>query len=192
MKNINISMMRDVSIIVACDNRGGISVNKKIPWYYKEDLTVFKALTAGNVCVMGRNTYQEIAEKRQLVNSLGIQEVSVCKDLVKATPPVLLPGRESYVLSRSPGFIPVGAALSKNLHTVCEGLDLKDKREIFVLGGEKLFIEALSWTNKIYITVINKDYKCDKFFPIQVLEDSFYIKRGRKEGDLYFVEYHRK
>jgi dihydrofolate reductase len=172
------SMMRPLSIIIAVDQRGGFCKNKKIPWHYKEDFKFFKNKTNGGICIMGRNTYQEIAEKTKI--------------LEKSNQEALLPDRESYVLSNTTDFVPVGAKLAKGLHDVCDNLKEHDTREIFVLGGESLFIEALSWTTKIYMTMIDEDYACDHFFPLQVLDTNFIITQGRKVGDLYFVEYHRK
>jgi len=37
--------------------------------------------------------------------------------------------------------------------------------EVFIAGGEKTYKLLQTITDKIYITVIEKDYKCDKFFP---------------------------
>jgi len=190
-QNYNISMMRPLSIVVAVDNKGGFCKDKKIPWNYKEDFGEFKKITNGGICVMGRNTYQEILEKNELRKKKTKREASA-STLIIETNPALLKGRESYVLSRSSDFSPIGAALVKSLHEICEKLNENDNREVFVLGGEKLFIEALSWTTKIYMTMIDKDYDCDQFFPIQILDKWFNIKNGRKSGELYFVEYQRK
>lgn len=191
-RNYNISTMRPLSIIVAVDNRGGFCKDKRIPWNYKEDFGEFKKITDGGVCVMGRNTYQEILDKKKERNKKKEKVENSNSTEITETNPALLINRENYVLSRSTDFIPEGATLVKSLHEVCKKMGINDNREVFVLGGERLFIEALSWTTKIYMTVIDDDYDCDQFFPIKVLDEWFDIKKGRKSGKLYFVEYHRK
>lgn len=188
----NVSMMRPLSIIVAVDNRGGFCKDKKIPWNYKEDFGEFKKITKGGICVMGRNTYQEILDKKNARKKKKESTETSNNTTLVQTNSNLLPGRESYVLSRSTDFAPIGATLAKGIHDVCERIEVNDKREVFVLGGESIFIEALSWTTKIYMTVIDKDYSCDQFFPIGILDQWFMIRSGRKSGELYFVEYQRK
>ncbi len=42
-------------------------------------------------------------------------------------------------------------------------------KQIFVIGGERLYREALPLADMIYITRIDKDYKCDTFFPYHLL-----------------------
>lgn len=53
-----------MKLIVACDLNGGIGYNNKLPWSKIEgDLPRFKALTVGQVVVMGRNTWDSLPKK---------------------------------------------------------------------------------------------------------------------------------
>jgi dihydrofolate reductase len=76
----------DLSIIVAVDHAGGYANGREIPWSHEADWKHFKSVTKGNVCVMGRRTYEDITERRK-----------------KRSPNfrVLLPQRESFVISRT-------------------------------------------------------------------------------------------
>lgn len=38
-------------------------------------------------------------------------------------------------------------------------------QEVIIAGGESIYEELFSLYDKIYITIIEKDYKCDQFFP---------------------------
>lgn len=53
-----------MKLIVACDPKGGIGYNNKLPWSKIEgDLPRFKALTTGKPVVMGRNTWESLPKK---------------------------------------------------------------------------------------------------------------------------------
>ena len=61
--------------------------------------------------------------------------------------------------------------------------------DIFVIGGYRMFIEALSYKPKIHMTVVkDKNYECDVHFPIQTLDD-YKIISGRETEQCYYVEY---
>jgi dihydrofolate reductase len=163
------SYCKPVSIIVAVDEGGGFGKNGKIPWRFPKDSQHFKDVTSGGICIMGKRTYNEIAEKRE--------------------GQTLLPNRDSYVLSRSAGFNPVGAMKGKGLRQVIENIPTDDHRKIFVIGGEKLFVEALSWCNKVYLTVIKREYDCDRHFPVKFLSENYKIDSGEELKNMYFVNY---
>ena len=63
-----------MQLIVAVSKNNAIGLNNQIPWHVPKDFIWFKALTAGRVIAMGKNTF----------NSVG-----------------LLPGRTTIVLDRS-------------------------------------------------------------------------------------------
>ena len=165
-----------LNIIVALDNKGGFGKDGKLPWFFKDDFNHFKKITDGHHCIMGRATYEEIKDKKK---------GKIEKDI--------LPGRTCWVLSKEENVEFEGATHAKSLMEAIQ--QIPDSDTIFVIGGEKLFIQALARTDYIYVTLIDKDYKCDKFFPIQVLTKSFTIIKGEqkkvKDTMLSFVKYQR-
>lgn len=171
--------MIQLNQIVAVDQEGGISKDKEIPWikepFAKRDLKNFKKLTDGHVVVMGRNTYEDmfmLQKKRSL-------------DTIKEKG--ILPNRKSYVVTRTLTEAP-GAEVIKQWNTAHED----NANEIFIIGGERLFVETLSFTKRIYMTVVKGAYKCDQFFPVWALPlYGFKIIDGRQDDDLYFVTYER-
>ncbi|HPE84820.1 MAG TPA: dihydrofolate reductase, partial [Chlamydiales bacterium] len=46
-----------MDVVVACDERGGIAFEDKLPWHLPEDLAFFRDITQDQVIVMGRKTY---------------------------------------------------------------------------------------------------------------------------------------
>lgn len=160
-----------MKLIACCDISGGMSKNKQIPWLNEEvskiDLKRFKDLTTGHAVVMGRNTYNEIAGLREIGDSI-------------------LPNRECYVITSDPDNACKGATTILTLD------DIQTDKEIFIIGGAKLYQTTLTKCNTVYLSIINHDYECDQIFPGQPLVKfkSEQVESGHP--DLAFVVYTKK
>ncbi|KKL69623.1 hypothetical protein LCGC14_2113050 [marine sediment metagenome] len=144
---------RELNIIVCVDNRLGFVKNGRIPWNFKKDFKHFQKTTKEHYCIMGRGTFEDMmrmVEKRK-DRSLRYMESP-------------LPGRTPIVLSRNPNYTANGMQVFSDLRQATDSLDDKEKK-IFILGGSKLWIEALPDTTTIYMTMIDRSYDCDQFFP---------------------------
>ena len=42
---------------------------------------------------------------------------------------------------------------------------LSQKRNVWVLGGSRVFKDAIKYADRLYITQVNGNFKCTKFFP---------------------------
>jgi dihydrofolate reductase len=61
-----------MKLILACDLKGGIGLNGKLPWSNIEgDLPRFKELTSNKVILMGKNTWESLP-KKPLPNRINI------------------------------------------------------------------------------------------------------------------------
>jgi dihydrofolate reductase len=138
------------NIIVAFDVNLGIGINNRLPWHMPDDLKQFSKLTRGNgknAVIMGKNTW----------NSLPIK---------------MLAGRDNLILSselvieeNTPfnNYIKTFNTLQK-LTNFCEK---NNYEEVWIIGGSQIYNLFLDnkKVDKIYATIINKQYKCDTFFP---------------------------
>jgi len=124
---------------VAIDDALGIGKDGGIPWHFKEDMQFFAKTTKGSTCIMGRKTYDS------MVKVLGERKA-------------LLKGRQSIVVSRNPELITMGAELAKSLP---EALKLATNESIFLIGGESIYTDGLSFADHVYITRIPGYYRCD-------------------------------
>lgn len=169
------SDIHGISIILACDSRGGIGKDGKLPWHIPEDLKRFKDLTQGATIIMGRKTYDEIADK--------------FPDRTDA----ILPGRKSIVLSRKMEINPRGASVKPRLRTAIEDARNSGEKSIFVIGGERLFWEALPWANMVFMTAVDGDYHCDKHFPLKsfISKGKWHLKHATKREGYTFIDYIR-
>ncbi|PPS22679.1 dihydrofolate reductase [Brachyspira murdochii] len=132
-----------VSLIAAVDSKNGIGLNGVMPWgHIKEDMQFFRSTTTGYPVIMGRVTFE----------SLG------CKPL---------PKRKNIVISSSINndLKYDNLFFDNSFEDVLYKLLLEKYNQIFIIGGESIYKKALDYADSIYITHINKDYNCDRFFP---------------------------
>lgn len=173
-----------VSIIVAVDEDGGFGKQGKIPWHVPEDMKHFNAKTKGGVCIMGRRTYTDMLEMWK------VRESKKKKKKKDTEPKQILAGRESFVVSSNPELYCPGAKVVRNLTEAIQECPEGDTREIFVIGGFRMFVEAMSHGGPIYMTVIKgKTYDCDVKFPIQAINRYYGIVEGRETKKCRYVTY---
>jgi dihydrofolate reductase len=117
-----------------------------MPWpRLKADMAWFKQLTIGNIVIMGSTTF----------DSLG-----------KA-----LPNRINVVISKN-------RVLGDHTFTDCENalnfcsVEYPDQ-EIFIIGGSSIYQQYLNIIDKFYITEIDEEYKCDTFFNLTYVKNTF-------------------
>jgi dihydrofolate reductase len=72
----------------------------------------------------------------------------------------LLPGRENRIVTRKPDFHVEGARVFGSIEEACRG-----EGEIFVIGGAEIYSHALPFADRLYVTLIDRDFEGDAFFP---------------------------
>ena len=122
-----------ISLIVAASQNGIIGANNQLPWRLPADLKRFKQLTMGHPILMGRKTFESIGKP--------------------------LPGRTNIILSRRKELTCCGAMVVNTLEEAL--LYCENEKELFVIGGAEIFAQTLSFTDRIYLTTIHKDFEGD-------------------------------
>lgn len=112
-----------------------IGHKNSIPWHLPDDLKWFKKLTMGHVIVMGRKTFESIGRP--------------------------LPGRTTFVLSRSPLEVP-GVTVVADLNQV---VPASKSQEIFICGGAQIYEQTLPRCSELYLTLVKREVEGDAFFP---------------------------
>ena len=162
----------NLKLIVAVDKEGGFSKNHKIPWHFKEDLQFFKRTTENSTCIMGRNTYEEILNMKK--NKIGD----------------ILPNRQSIVISKSLKYLRDEGENDRLVNSFPDAIYKSKNDRIFIIGGEKLYIQTLPFVNEVYMTIINGKYNCDMKFPISYLKNFKVEELGHFDNGI-FVKYYR-
>lgn len=129
--------MTRISIIAAMASNRVIGIENRLPWRLPADLQHFKQLTLGHHIVMGRKTWESLPGK--------------------------LPGRPHVVITRDPGYRAEGALVVHSLEEAVAAAE--DDSEIFFIGGENLYRQALALAGRIYLTEIQQDFAGDAWFP---------------------------
>jgi len=126
-----------LSLIAALAENRVIGRAGQLPWRLSADLVRFRKLTMGHHVIMGRKTYQSL--------------------------PSDLPGRKLVVLSRDAGFAPQDCQVATCL---ADAIGIaKDDHELFVIGGESVFAEAIPLATRLYLTQVHASVDGDTFFP---------------------------
>jgi dihydrofolate reductase len=145
------------SIIVAASHNGVIGSDGQLPWRLPSDLKRFKELTMGHTLIMGRKTFESLPPKLRP-----------------------LPGRRTIgltrQLSRFEGQNPLWAAsltsaliLAMSAENEARGKD-GQIAEVFICGGGEVYREALPLVDRVYLTVIERDFEGDTYFAASRVE----------------------
>jgi dihydrofolate reductase len=127
---------RPLSLIFAVAENGAFGMAGGLPWNYPEDRAHFARTTRGHAVIMGRRTWDE-----------------------RGTP---LPDRVNVVVSRAMT-PPPDVLVAPDLDRALSYAYARDP-EPFLIGGARLFDEALPRATRVYVTWIPGRPQADTFF----------------------------
>ena len=133
-------------VILAMTKEGGIGFGGKLPWHCREELSLFNKITTGSTLIVGRKTADSL-------------------------PP--LKDRTIVVLSSTVNYSQNASCLSNALVAYCG-------KKMFIAGGARVYNEVFTtWRgqiNKVYLSVMEGEYKCDTFVNFDPLNWVIYKK----------------
>lgn len=126
-----------IRFIAALDQKKGIADDHGIPWMGKipGDVAYFRSKTKGFPLLMGMGFYSELSKP-----------LKDRRNLVLTTQDIQL----------RPGFEKISDA-DKFLNNI--------KEDVWVGGGAAVFASTLKYADELYLTLIDGDFDCTKFFP---------------------------
>lgn len=148
-----------ISAIAALGNQNQIGHGNNLIWHIPDDLKRFKELTLGHVVIMGRKTYESIPEKFRP-----------------------LPNRTNIVITRDTTYEAPGCIIVHSIEEALKEAKKIEDQEAFIIGGAEIYTQALPYTDKLYLTLIDSDTPGDSFFP-NYFEFSYEISREEKEHE---------
>lgn len=140
--------------IIACiskDNRA-IGYQNRLLYHLPSDMVRFRELTTGHTIVMGRKTFDSLPNgalphRRNIVVSKSLKEID---------------GAEVYPTLEEA----LRAAQGDTLSAPKEDTGIASSEEIFIIGGESIYRQALPAARKLYLTIVDKKpEQADTFFP---------------------------
>ncbi len=155
-----------IKIIVAISKNRVIGSNNQLLWKLSSDLKRFKELTTDNPIVMGRKTYESIGKP--------------------------LPNRRNIIITRNNDYKVEGCETVSSLE---EAL-LLTGNSCFIIGGGEIYRQSIDIADKIYLTLVHKDFEGDTTFPELGKEWAKISRKDFKadeknECDYSFIEYER-
>ncbi|WP_066417183.1 dihydrofolate reductase [Halorubrum aethiopicum] len=164
----------DVSfvLVAAVAENGVIGADGGMPWHYPADLAHFKRLTSGHPVVLGRVTYESIADR------IGGP----------------LPDRTSVVLTTRDPDLPeevvVAGGVEEAAARARTAATERGVEEVYVIGGASVYEAFLPLADRMVLTEVPESPDGDTRFPAWDPDEWVELDRER-EGDLAFVTYER-
>jgi dihydrofolate reductase len=167
-----------VNIIAACDRNGVIGVNNRLPFSIPDDLKRFRELTIGHAVIMGRNTW----------NSLPTRPLDKRKNIV--------------LTSSAPSYINRFCFNEDRGWWLCSNIELaliesQIKGKAFIIGGERLYTEALPLADRVYLTLVDTEvevWPVDTVarFPLEQMKALFRLELEDSLDGFIFTEWVKK
>jgi len=153
-----------LSSIVAMAQNNVIGGDNKLLWHLSEDLKHFKRTTMGKPMIMGRKTFESFGGKP-------------------------LPGRDHIVISRSPQPDQERVFWVTSIDEAIEKANALTDDEIMICGGGEIYKQTLDTIDRLYLTVVGRDYEGDTTFP--TLNWNGWVKTEERphDGDPSFTIY---
>lgn len=129
-----------LSLIAVIGKNRELGKDNNLLWHIPGDLPRFKKITSGHPVIMGRKTFESIGKP--------------------------LTDRINIVITSNPDYKPEGVVV---VHSLDEALEMArtspGHEEIFVIGGGKVFEEAIRKADRLYLTIVDAQADADVFFP---------------------------
>ena len=178
----------EVAQIAAISSNRCIGKNNELPWHISADLQHFKSMTTKQtdgaiqgIVIMGRKTFESMGSKPLPKRVSFI----ISTQLDYAEQKGLVGKDNAYVVHNLDDALTQAASLAHGAH-----LDT-----IWVIGGERVFKEAMMYTDRIELTHVHTEITDgDAFYPelpseFAVVEESEQMHDEKSELDFKFVTY---
>jgi dihydrofolate reductase len=129
-----------IALIAAAADNDVIGKDNDLPWHLPDEFRHFKRTTKGHHVIMGRRTW-ESQDGRPL------------------------PKRVNIVVSSQTDYDAPGAELASSLDEALELARAAGETEAFVIGGSRLYAEALPRADRLYLTRVHAEPEGDTYFP---------------------------
>ena len=161
--------MINYSLIAAISDNLVIGKDNTMPWHVPEDLKLFKRLTTGNIIIMGRKTFESVGKP--------------------------LPGRTTIVITSNPGDFSSKYSNEKlmavdSLEAALKSASEIPEKQIFVAGGARVYTQAISGAQKLYLSRIKGEFEGDAFFPN--FNNGNWVLESDEEQEGFRLEIYRK
>lgn len=119
-----------LSAIVAAAENGVIGKDGRMPWRLPDESAYFRQTTLGHPVITGRKNYEAMGRP--------------------------LPDRLNIVITRQPNYkVPRGVVVVHSLAAALGLAEVKSADEVFIIGGQQIYDEAMPLIDKLYLTIVH-------------------------------------
>lgn len=126
-------------IMAAKATNNVIGKDNDLIWHLPADLKFFKQTTKGHTLIMGRKTFESLANP--------------------------LPHRDSWVVTRNKDYKAEGITVFQSIDSAIEAGELKGLETVFILGGGEIYRQSMDIADKLIITEVHESFEGDTVFP---------------------------
>jgi len=160
-----------ISIIVALSENNVIGNKGEIPWNIPGEQKRVREITTPHPLIMGRKTHEAIG--KILPDRLNIIVTSDISYKVEGGEVVhslegaikLAKENEEKRVFASKSTLSEGEEKQSQIDPPVADAPLGENLEIFVFGGANIYAQAIPAVDRLYLTLVHKDYDGDAFFP---------------------------
>jgi len=147
-----------ISLIAVIGKNRELGRGNKLLFQIPEDMKFFREKTKGHAIIMGRKTYESIGHP--------------------------LPNRTNIIITRDSRYM-IHDPSVRVVNSIDEALEYGksvEKSEVFVIGGAQIYSLAMSYADKLYLTLVDSEVPdADALFP--AYETEFHIVYERPSQD---------
>lgn len=134
-------MKPTISLIAAIGKNRELGKENSLLWNIPEDMKHFRDTTRGHAVVMGRKTFESIGRP--------------------------LPNRTNIIVSRDKNYkVPEDCLRAESIEEAIKIASEHESTEVFIIGGAQIYALALPYADKLYLTIVDKEFPdADAFFP---------------------------
>jgi dihydrofolate reductase len=142
-----------IALIAAAAENGVIGRDNQLPWHLPDEFRHFKQTTEGHHVIMGRRTWESRGKP--------------------------LPKRVNIVVTSQTDYQAPGAIVVSSLAEALLEAEEAGEAEAFVIGGTRLYADALAIADRLYLTRVHACFEGDAVFPS--FEESQWREVDRRE-----------
>lgn len=155
-----------MNLIVAVDENWAIGNKEELLVRIPADHKFFRQETTGKVVVLGRKTLETFPQGLPLKN------------------------RTNIIMSTNPAYKVKDAVVVHSVEELLAELEKYDTEDVYIVGGESVYRQMLSYCDVAHVTKIDHAYEADAYFPNLDQEPEWQITADSEEQTYFDITYH--
>lgn len=154
-----------MNLIVAVDQNWGIGKDNELLIRIPADQKNFRAMTTGNVVVLGRKTLDTFPNGMPLKN------------------------RTNIMLTKEDRKPKADEIICHSVEQTLNELKKYPSENVFIIGGDSIYRQFIQYCDTAYVTRIDHSYSADAYFPNLEESDEWILKEESEEQTYFDITY---